>query len=183
MYKRRNEVERLFRRLKGLQRIFSRFKKIDAMFLGFLSFVLVADDFSVCVNRPWSSANFCSCVAPHKPANSLAARLINLWTPRNLFSPIRKVVPANLSSTWSCWTKCGMAVAGGLGSLDELDLSSQHLVAEVEEAYRVIVDLPGIEKDVLLPVAREGYGRTRIAVRSVLDEDAVRARFAATTTS
>ena len=43
MYKRRNEVERLFRRLKGFRRIFSRFEKLDAMFLGFLSFVLVAD--------------------------------------------------------------------------------------------------------------------------------------------
>ena len=43
MYKRRNEVERLFRRLKGYRRIFSRFEKLDAMFLGFLSFVLVAD--------------------------------------------------------------------------------------------------------------------------------------------
>ncbi|MHB1668584.1 MAG: IS5-like element ISCARN85 family transposase, partial [Thiomonas sp.] len=37
MYKRRNEIERLFRR------IFSRFEKLDAMFLGFLSFVLVVD--------------------------------------------------------------------------------------------------------------------------------------------
>ena len=45
MYKRRNEVERLFRRLKGFRRIFSRFEKLDAMFLGFLSFVLVADGF------------------------------------------------------------------------------------------------------------------------------------------
>jgi len=43
MYKRRNEVERLFRRLKGFRRIFSRFEKLDAMFLGFLSFLLVAD--------------------------------------------------------------------------------------------------------------------------------------------
>jgi transposase len=43
MYKRRNEVERLFRRLKGFRRIFSRFEKLDAMFLGFLSFVLVVD--------------------------------------------------------------------------------------------------------------------------------------------
>ena len=43
MCKRRNEVERLFRRLKGFGRIFSRFEKLDAMFLGFLSFVLVAD--------------------------------------------------------------------------------------------------------------------------------------------
>ena len=43
MYKRRNEVERLFRRLKGFRRIFTRFEKLDAMFLAFLNFVLVAD--------------------------------------------------------------------------------------------------------------------------------------------
>lgn len=43
VYKRRNEVERLFRRLKGYRRIFSRFEKLDALFPGFLSFVLVAD--------------------------------------------------------------------------------------------------------------------------------------------
>ena len=30
-------------RLKGYRRIFSRFEKLDAMFLGFLSIVLVAD--------------------------------------------------------------------------------------------------------------------------------------------
>ena len=35
MYKRRNEVERLFRRLKGFRRIFTRFEKLDALFLGF----------------------------------------------------------------------------------------------------------------------------------------------------
>ena len=34
MYKRRNEVERLFRRLKGYRRIFSRFEKLDALFIG-----------------------------------------------------------------------------------------------------------------------------------------------------
>ena len=39
MYKRRNDVERLLRRLKGYRRIFSLFEKLDAMFLGF---VLVA---------------------------------------------------------------------------------------------------------------------------------------------
>ena len=43
MYKRRNEVERLFRRLKGYRRIFSRFDKLDIMFVGFISFGLVAD--------------------------------------------------------------------------------------------------------------------------------------------
>jgi transposase len=48
MYKRRNEVERLFRRLKGYRRIFSRFDKLDLMFLGFISFVLVADGLRLC---------------------------------------------------------------------------------------------------------------------------------------
>lgn len=43
MYKRRNEVERLFRRLKGFRRIFSRFEKLDVMYLAFLNFALVAD--------------------------------------------------------------------------------------------------------------------------------------------
>ena len=48
MYKRRNEVERFFRRLKGYRRIFSRFEKLDLMFLGFISFVLVADGLRMC---------------------------------------------------------------------------------------------------------------------------------------
>lgn len=43
LYKRRNEVERLFRRLKGYRRIFSRFEKLDLMFRAFLNFVLIAD--------------------------------------------------------------------------------------------------------------------------------------------
>ena len=34
MYKRRNEIERLFGRLKGFRRIFSRFEKLDVIFLG-----------------------------------------------------------------------------------------------------------------------------------------------------
>jgi transposase len=33
VYKKRNEIERLFRRLKGFRRIFSRFEKLDAFFL------------------------------------------------------------------------------------------------------------------------------------------------------
>ena len=48
MYKRRNEVERLFRRLKGFRRIFSRFEKLDAMFLGFISFALITDGLRMC---------------------------------------------------------------------------------------------------------------------------------------
>ena len=43
MYKRRNEIERLFRRLKGFRRIFSRFEKLDVVFLGFIGFALIVD--------------------------------------------------------------------------------------------------------------------------------------------
>ena len=43
MYKRRNEIERLFRRLKGFRRIFSRFEKLDLMFIAFINFALIAD--------------------------------------------------------------------------------------------------------------------------------------------
>jgi len=42
-YRRRNEVERLFRRLKGFRRMFSRFEKLDVMFLGFVVFALIVD--------------------------------------------------------------------------------------------------------------------------------------------
>ena len=43
LYKRRNEVERLFRRLKGFRRIFSRFDKLDALFIGFILVALIFD--------------------------------------------------------------------------------------------------------------------------------------------
>ena len=42
-YKRRNEVERLFRRLKGFRRIFTRFEKLDVLFLGFIMFALIVE--------------------------------------------------------------------------------------------------------------------------------------------
>jgi hypothetical protein len=44
----RNEVERLFRRLKGFRRIFSRFEILDVMFVGFISFALIADGLRLC---------------------------------------------------------------------------------------------------------------------------------------
>lgn len=47
IYKRRNEIERLFRRLKGFRRIFSRFEKLDIMFKAFINFVLIIDMTSV----------------------------------------------------------------------------------------------------------------------------------------
>jgi transposase len=43
LYRRRNEIERLFRRLKGYRRIFSRFDKLDVMFAGFILFALIVD--------------------------------------------------------------------------------------------------------------------------------------------
>lgn len=41
LYKKRNEVERLFRRLKGFRRVFTRFDKLDAVFMGFILFALI----------------------------------------------------------------------------------------------------------------------------------------------
>jgi transposase len=43
LYKKRNEIERLFRRLKGFRRIFSRFEKLDVIFLAFLCFALIIE--------------------------------------------------------------------------------------------------------------------------------------------
>jgi len=43
MYKKRNEIERLFRRLKGFRRIFSRFDKLDCVFMFFIHFALITD--------------------------------------------------------------------------------------------------------------------------------------------
>jgi len=43
LYRKRNEIERLFRRLKGFRRIFSRFEKLDVVFLAFLSFALIVE--------------------------------------------------------------------------------------------------------------------------------------------
>ena len=51
VYKKRNEVERLFRRLKGFRRIFSRFDKLDVVFTFFIHFALIVDTL-VSVNRP-----------------------------------------------------------------------------------------------------------------------------------
>jgi transposase len=39
-YRERNQVERLFRRLKGFRRIFTRYDKLDALFSAFVTFAL-----------------------------------------------------------------------------------------------------------------------------------------------
>lgn len=48
LYKRRNEIERLFRRLKGFRRIFSRFEKLDVMFIAFINFALIVEGLRLC---------------------------------------------------------------------------------------------------------------------------------------
>ena len=43
LYRRRNEIERLFRRLKGYRRVFSRFDKLDVMFAAFILIALIVE--------------------------------------------------------------------------------------------------------------------------------------------
>lgn len=43
LYKKRNEVERLFRRLKAFRRIFTRYEKLDVMFIAFIHLALIFD--------------------------------------------------------------------------------------------------------------------------------------------
>jgi len=41
LYRRRNEIERLFRLMQGFRRVFCRFEKLDAMYMGFIQMALV----------------------------------------------------------------------------------------------------------------------------------------------
>ena len=43
LYPRRNEIERLFRRLKGFRRVFTRYDKLDVIFRGFILFALICE--------------------------------------------------------------------------------------------------------------------------------------------
>jgi transposase len=43
LYKRRNEIERLFGRIKRFRRIFTRYDKTDQMFSAFITITLIAD--------------------------------------------------------------------------------------------------------------------------------------------
>ncbi len=43
LYKKRNEVERLFRRIKRFRRVFTRFDKLDIVFTFFIHFALIVD--------------------------------------------------------------------------------------------------------------------------------------------
>ena len=48
LYKKRNEIERLFRRLKAYRRVFTRFDKLDRMYLGFVCFALIVEALRQC---------------------------------------------------------------------------------------------------------------------------------------
>jgi len=41
LYKRRNEIERLFRLLDGFRRVFCRFEKLDVMYAAFIKIALI----------------------------------------------------------------------------------------------------------------------------------------------
>ena len=47
-YRRRNEAERLFRRLKGFGRVCTQYEKLDIMFLAFLNLALIFDELRLC---------------------------------------------------------------------------------------------------------------------------------------
>ncbi len=43
LYKRRNEIERFFLRLKRFRRVFTRYDKLDIVFTGFILFAMIID--------------------------------------------------------------------------------------------------------------------------------------------
>ncbi len=43
LYKRRNEVERYFRRLKAFRRVFTRYDKLDVMYAAFVNFAIICE--------------------------------------------------------------------------------------------------------------------------------------------
>ncbi len=52
LYKKRDEVEWLLRRLKIFRRIFTRFDKLDIIFIEFIVFALIVITIRDSVNRP-----------------------------------------------------------------------------------------------------------------------------------
>ena len=43
LYRKRNQIERLFRRLKGWRRVFTRYDKLDLMFAAFITSAFIAE--------------------------------------------------------------------------------------------------------------------------------------------
>ena len=52
LYKRRNEVERAFNRLKRFRKIFTRYDKLDFMYLAFIHLALISDALQFYLNTP-----------------------------------------------------------------------------------------------------------------------------------
>ena len=52
LYKSRNEIERLFRRVKEYRRIFTRYDKLDVMYMGFVLFGFIVEGGAFGVNTP-----------------------------------------------------------------------------------------------------------------------------------
>ena len=44
LYKERNQIERLFRRIKRFRRVFTRYDKLDILFLAFVLLALIVDN-------------------------------------------------------------------------------------------------------------------------------------------
>ena len=45
LYRRRNEIERLFRRVQEYRRVFTRYDKLDVMYMGFVMFGFIVEAF------------------------------------------------------------------------------------------------------------------------------------------
>ena len=73
-YRRRNEIERLFRRLKGYQRVFCRFDKLDVLFMGFIVLALIVEALRFSVNRPYDTHYKIRCLRKPTLAGSLSCR-------------------------------------------------------------------------------------------------------------
>ncbi len=75
LYKKRNEVERLFRRLKGFRRIFTRFDKLDVVFMFFIHFALIVQALNSVTNSeknyPTLIQNISDMLFIEKPFNYL----------------------------------------------------------------------------------------------------------------
>jgi hypothetical protein len=52
-YRRRNEIEQPFRRVKRYRRVFCRFDRFDVLFIEFIVLALIVEALRFSVNRPW----------------------------------------------------------------------------------------------------------------------------------
>jgi transposase len=50
LYKKRNEIERFFRRIQEFRRVFTRYEKLDVMYFGVILFALIVEVF-MCTRR------------------------------------------------------------------------------------------------------------------------------------